>query len=243
MPGFDDSKMLEREKRIIGMTGRLEFHIVDEVGSEELLVGVSEKLPKDGPVKVLWEQVVVGERVVKSYYLAAKDDLKSGRSGRDILRELLKAIEIPQDRVIGYEKYREVDEAGNPSSGVMWRTYYLERTAELTGAYLESAAVFNDEQTGQPYVSLDFNQAGGKLFEELTARNVKRRLAIQVDDQVQSAPTIQEKIPGGRCRVTLGAYESADRLRREAWNLVVVLRAGALPAPIRLLKEELIKPR
>jgi preprotein translocase subunit SecD len=71
---------------------------------------------------------------------------------------------------------------------------------------------------------------------------VKRRMAIQLDDKVQSAPTIQEKIPGGRCRITLGAYDSYAKLRQEAQDLVVVLRAGALPAPVRPVTESTIGP-
>jgi preprotein translocase subunit SecD len=241
IPGVDEQQT-SRIKRIIGQTARLEFRIVDEVGSEAFFMGASDKIPKDGPIKMLWEQVQVDNRVVKSYYLEAKDDAKTGRSGRQVLKEFLKTVEIPQDRVIAFEEQRALDDMGNPTADVAWRTYYMDRAAGITGEYVENAAVYNDEQTGQPYVSLDFSQAGAKIFEDLTAKNVKRRMAIQLDDKVQSAPTIQEKIPGGRCRITLGAYDSYAKLRQEAQDLVVVLRAGALPAPVRPVTESNVGP-
>jgi len=241
IPGVDEQQT-NRIKRIIGQTARLEFRIVDEVGSEPFFMGLSEKLEKDGPIKMLWEQVQVDNRVVKSYYLEAKDDAKTGRSGRNVLKEFLKAVEIPQDRVIAYEELRTLDDMGNPTADVSWRTYYMDRAAGITGEYVENAQVYNDDQSGQPYVSLDFSQAGAKVFEDLTGNNVKRRMAIQLDDKVQSAPTIQEKIPGGRCRITLGAYDSYAKLRQEAQDLVVVLRAGALPAPVRPVTESTIGP-
>jgi len=241
IPGVDEQQT-NRIKRIIGQTARLEFRIVDEVGSEAFFMGASEKLQKDGPIKMLWEQIQVEGRVVKSYYLEAKDDAKTGRSGRNILKDFLKTIEIPQDRVIAFEEQRALDDMGNPTADVSWRTYYMDRAAGITGEYVENAQIYNDDQTGQPYVSLDFSQAGAKLFEDLTGKNVKRRMAIQLDDKVQSAPTIQEKIPGGRCRITLGAYDSYAKLRQEAQDLVVVLRAGALPAPVRPVTESTIGP-
>jgi preprotein translocase subunit SecD len=241
IPGVDEAATT-RVKRIIGQTARLEFRIVDEVGSEKFFTGVSDKLQQDGPIKMLWEQVQVDDRIVKSYYLEAKDDPKTGRSGRQFLKEFLKTVELPQDRVIAFEEQRQLDDMGNPTADVTWRTYYMDRAAGITGEYVDNAQVYNDDQSGQPYVSLDFSAAGARIFEELTSKNMKRRMAIQLDDKVQSAPTIQEKIPGGRCRITLGAYDSYDKLRQEAQDLVVVLRAGALPAPVRPVSESTVGP-
>jgi preprotein translocase subunit SecD len=241
IPGVDEVQT-SRIKRIIGQTARLEFRIVDEVGSEAFFTGLSSKLEKDGPIKLLWEQVQVEGRIVKSYYLEAKDDAKAGRSGRQILKEFLKAYDVPQDDVIAFEENRTLDNMGNPTADVTWRTYFMYRAAGISGEYIENANVYNDNQTGQPYVALDFSKTGATIFEDLTAKNVKRRMAIQLDDKVQSAPTIQEKIPGGHCRITLGAYDSYQKLRQEAQDLVVVLRAGALPAPVRPMSEATVGP-
>jgi len=243
LPRFDDPGRLDRVKRIIATSARLEFRIVDERGTEKLFTGIADMLPADGTVRLLSENVMVDWRIVTSYYLEANDDPTTGRSGRDILKEFMKTVAVPKDRAIGFEKRNAVDETGAPTSAVAWRTYYLERTAGLTGAYIVNAEVLVDEQTGRPYVSLDFGEAGGKIFEELTAKNVKHRMAIELDDTVQSAPLIMERIPGGRCRITLGTDGSNDAVWQMATDLVVVLRAGALPAPIEPTREELIQPR
>ncbi|QQR89659.1 MAG: protein translocase subunit SecD [Myxococcales bacterium] len=96
--------------------------------------------------------------------------------------------------------------------------------------------------SGRPafFVSIDFKKPrGANLFEELTERNVKRRMAIVLDDRVESAPVIQTKIGGGRAQITLGV---GPNIQQEAKNLSIVLKAGALPVPIRPSNEQLIGP-
>ena len=242
IPGIDETRV-SRIKRIISTTARLEFKIVDEDGSAEFFTELADKIEKDGPIKLMSERVSNGEgNISVSYYLEAKNS-EDGRSGRQILREFLKSVDVPQNRTIAYEKIQARTEDGTPTADVSWRTYYLERTAGITGEYVDNAMVLNDDSTGQPYVSLSFNDAGAKIFEELTGTNVKRRMAIQLDDKVQSAPTIQEKIPGGQARITLGGFEAYQKLFQDAQDLVVVLRAGALPAPVEPVTETTIGPQ
>jgi len=241
IPGVDE-KQISRIKRIISTTARLEFKIVDESGSKDFFTGIQDKLDKDGPIKLQREKQRAGdEGMVWSYYLEAKNEPK-GRSGRQILKEFLKDVEVPNNRSIAYQKKQTIDDAGNPTADISWRTLYLERTAGMTGEYVDNAMILNDETTGQPYVSLSFNQAGARKFGDLTGENVKRRMAIQLDDKVNSAPIIQEKIGGGNCRITLGGYEAYNKLLAEAKDLVVVLRAGALPAPLKPVTETSIGP-
>jgi preprotein translocase subunit SecD len=76
---------------------------------------------------------------------------------------------------------------------------------------------------------------------DLTGRNLGKRMAIVLDDRVESAPVIQGQI-GARGRITLGAYLDRNELLQEAKDLVVVLQAGALPAPLRPANEQLIGP-
>jgi preprotein translocase subunit SecD len=85
-------------------------------------------------------------------------------------------------------------------------------------------------------VELDFNARGAQLFEDITGRNVGRRLAIVLDNTVYSAPRIQERIGGGRAVIT-GNFEI-----REARDLTIVLRAGALPAPVTIAEERTVGP-
>ena len=241
IPGVDE-KQVSRIKRIISTTARLEFKIVDETGSEKFFNGIADKLEKDGPIKLQREKQKAGdEGMVWSYYLEAKD-AADGKSGRQILKAFLETVEIPDDRDISYQKQQAIDDAGNPTADVSWRTFYLHRTAGITGEYVDNAMVLNDDTSGQPYVSLSFNQAGAKIFGDLTEKNVQRRMAIQLDDKVNSAPIIQEKIGGGQARITLGGYEAYQKLMAEAQDLVVVLRAGALPAPLKPVTETTIGP-
>ncbi len=123
-----------------------------------------------------------------------------------------------------------------------WRTYLLHRRTEVTGDAIDDAAVAFDQQDGSPYVSLTFNSAGARAFDELTGDNVMRRMAITLDNRVESAPVINQRISGGRAQITLGGFRPVPELLEEANQLVVVLRAGALPAPITPSNEQLIGP-
>ena len=114
--------------------------------------------------------------------------------------------------------------------------YLVKKRTSLTGAYLTDARVQIDSQYNEPYVSITFDKKGARLFERITAENVRRRLAIVLDDNVYSAPVIQEKIAGGEARIT-GNFTT-----EEARDLAIVLRAGALPAPVQILEERTVGP-
>jgi preprotein translocase subunit SecD len=116
------------------------------------------------------------------------------------------------------------------------RPILLKKETLMTGDLLTEAKVTIDQRFNEPYVSLTFNAAGAKLFEDITAANVKKRLAIILDGSVYSAPVIQERIAGGNAQIT-GRF-SLD----EAKDLAIVLRAGALPAPIKMLQNVTVGP-
>jgi len=118
----------------------------------------------------------------------------------------------------------------------------LNGRAEVTGQAIEDAFVANDPQTSKPYVAINFNDDGADVFKQLTGRNVKRRMAIVLDDRVASAPVIQTEIGGGHCQITLGGFRPYNEVLNEARDLVVVLKAGALPVPIRPSNEQMIGP-
>jgi len=77
----------------------------------------------------------------------------------------------------------------------------------------------------------------------MTAANVKKRMAIVLDGNVDSAPLIQTAIPGGICSIHLGGLKPVNEVLQEAKDLVLTLRGGALPVPLRLVSEERIEPR
>ena len=120
--------------------------------------------------------------------------------------------------------------------GVKKQPYLVKKRTLMTGAYLTDARVQISSQFNEPYVSIDFDRKGAKIFERVTEENVKKRLAIVLDNKVYSAPTIQEKIPGGSARIT-GSFNT-----QEAHDLAIVLRAGSLPAPVKIIEERTVGP-
>lgn len=111
----------------------------------------------------------------------------------------------------------------------------VKREPELTGKYIEDAYVGYDN-SGFPDVNLVLNKEGAGLFEEITSRNVNRRLAIVLDGVVRSAPVIRERIGGGKANIT-GRFSV-----EEARTLAIVLRAGALPAKVEMIYREVVGP-
>ena len=116
------------------------------------------------------------------------------------------------------------------------RPYIVKKDVLLTGDLLAEAHVSIDQRFNEPYVSLRFNDAGAKIFEEITSKYVKRRLAIILDGNLYSAPVIQEKIEGGNAQI------SGNFTLEEAKDLAIVLRAGALPAPVNLIQNVTVGP-
>jgi protein-export membrane protein SecD len=119
--------------------------------------------------------------------------------------------------------------------------YFLLEKAELTGKYLESASVkigqgYDPKTSGKPYIALKFNKSGAKKFSNVTGENIKKRLAIVLDNVVYVAPTIEDKIPSGEARIT-GSFTI-----EESNDLVIVLNAGNLPAPVNIIEERTVGP-
>ena len=125
----------------------------------------------------------------------------------------------------------EKQKAGDPAALV--QDPYFKPTS-LTGKYLSGAQVNFNKNTGQPQVDLQFNSEGAKLFEEITSRNVGKKVAIYLDGAPITAPTVQETISGGRAQIT-GSF-TID----EAKQLVRRLNAGALPVPIKLVNQQTV---
>ena len=107
---------------------------------------------------------------------------------------------------------------------------------KLTGQYLSKAELSFDQTTYQALVSIQFNDEGSKIFEELTEKNVGKPLAIYIDGIPISAPTVQEKIAGGKAQI------SGNFTIEEARALARNLNAGALPVPIGLISQQSVGP-
>jgi len=116
------------------------------------------------------------------------------------------------------------------------RYLVVKSSAELTGSTLVDAKVELGGQYGYPTVSIEFNPEGTRLFAQVTEANVGKNLAIVLDGSVQSAPVIRSAIPDGHA-VIEGTFSTDD-----AKLLSTVLRAGALPAPVRVIEERTVGP-
>ena len=115
--------------------------------------------------------------------------------------------------------------------------YVAQKRTLLTGAELNRAEVQADPNSpGNWQVAIEFNPVGTRIFGEVTEQNVGKLLAIILDGNVYSAPRINERIPGGRAVIT-GTFTI-----EEARDLAIVLRAGALPAPVTILEERTVGP-
>lgn len=136
-----------------------------------------------------------------------------------------------------------VDMSGTRGTGTMTlpmadktgQTINVQRRAELTGDMLENAQ-YAPDQNGQSAVSFRFNTVGAKKFCKLSRENVNRLFAIVLDKEVISAPVIREPICGGQGQIS-GSFSV-----KEASDLALLLRAGALPAPLEILEERSVGP-
>ncbi|MDD4979868.1 MAG: protein translocase subunit SecD [Candidatus Omnitrophica bacterium] len=163
------------------------------------------------------------ERAIDIIGKTAMLEFKLVSSDPDKLKQALQ-----NNAVEGYElKYSQEDN----------EPLLLEKEAVLTGDALTNASVrFSQSQFNEPVVSLEFNAQGAKKFAEITRNNIDRRLAIVLDGKVQSAPRIKEAIPTGEAVIT-GRFSV-----EQAQDLSIVLRVGALPAPMYIEEERTIGP-
>ena len=119
--------------------------------------------------------------------------------------------------------------------------YLVKKNSSLTGNYLKNAFADVDQgyssgRVGQAVVSFQLNKKGARIFARVTADNINRRLAIVLDDRVYMAPNIRSRIPNGS-----GVIEGMDSMDA-AKDLAIILRAGALPAPVHIIEERTVGP-
>ncbi|MCL5883973.1 MAG: protein translocase subunit SecD [Deltaproteobacteria bacterium] len=139
---------------------------------------------------------------------------------------------LPEDDQVLYERTTD------RSTGRVTKVpFVVRKRALLTGDMIKNAKVaFGSQRGGGAYVQLSFDSRGAKIFDRVTAENVKRRLAIVLDDTIYSAPVIQERISGGEAQIT------GDFTPEQASDLAIVLRAGSLPAPVKVIQNVSVGP-
>ncbi len=146
--------------------------------------------------------------------------------GEDI-RKLNRALEslLPPDTSIYFEK-----DTDKQTKREITRPILLENKILMTGDMVKNAQVRIGGTFNEPYIGIDMTGKGGKVFANITEKNVGRQMAIVLDNVVRSAPVIREKILGGSAQI------SGSFTHEEASDLAIVLRVGALPAPVKIIQ-------
>jgi preprotein translocase subunit SecD len=252
VPGSDEASF-ETIRDIISQTARLDFKLLDDDSNffAETEQGAAQGSLPEG-LEFRRENVPVGldasgdrQTKVNTYAVLMNKEGETSQDSLQRLKEWVSTLTLPPDREVGYEiEYKVTDEATLKSEEAGWRTYLLKSRAEITGDQIRDAAAQPDQGTqslGGWHVALTFTDQGGKLFERITGANVKRRFAIILDGRVESAPEILDRIAGGHASITMGSRDPQQQLE-DARKLELVLRSGALPAPISPSNEQRIGP-
>jgi SecD/SecF fusion protein len=132
---------------------------------------------------------------------------------------------LPNDTQVYFEKDKDKQTGKEKKSPLLLHNQVL-----MTGEMVKNAQVRVGGSFNEPYVSLDLTSRGGKVFGQITSKNVNKRLAIVLDNVVRSAPVIREKILGGSAQI------SGSFTYEEASDLAIILRVGALPAPVSIVQ-------
>ncbi|MFK7928870.1 MAG: protein translocase subunit SecD, partial [Myxococcota bacterium] len=203
LPGFSDTKTATAA---IGKTAVLEFKLVDPD---------------------------FRRADVPPIYTAAREALEPAAFYNDeLLNDYLhEEGMLPLDREFRFEYTVELNEAGLPQRARRTPALVVVKQVVITGQDVNGADIGFDPQTQRPNVSLEFKPAGTTTFCDFTTVHVDDRFAIILDGEVQSAPSINERICGGRAQITMGQSMEAQA---EAKALAVVLRTGSLNAPVQV---------
>lgn len=198
--------------------------------------GTSEDTTEQDTSGVLVDEQLFQERPFSSLLRNLGNDLGVPQQNVYAVRKIL---DMPDIRSIlsagdGQLSWSKSWETPGGTEESFFRLYHLEATTGLTGGVIQEAR--EDLYNGQPIVSLSMNSDGAKTWSRLTGANVGRRVAIVLDKKVHMAPVIRTKISDGRTQVE-GFANMA-----EAKDIAIVLRAGALPAPVNIIEERTVGP-
>jgi len=169
------------------------------------------------------------EKAIKLIGKTALLEFKLVNDDEKLLQQALDG-KVPEGYEVLYTM--EKDERGISRKGT---PLLVKKKPELTGKYIKDAYVGYD-RSGFPDVNIVLNSEGAKIFEKVTTNSIGKRLAIVLDGVVKSAPVIRERIPGGKAQIT-GRFSM-----EEARELAIVLRAGALPAKVNMIYQEVVGP-
>ncbi len=246
LPGFKDP---EKAKELLGRTAQLEFKIADDENPalDALRSAVAQcpggragmqfPLPEGG----CWTAETIelpngGTRAATLLAASTRPELEK------LIQEKAAPLLDPSKNVIGIGD-ATVHGGQGAFQGRYYRTYLLRASTELTGDYIADAGVGVDNsdplQSGRPVVTFKMTPEGARLMEKLTTENMHRRMATVLDDKVETAPYIQGRISSNG-QITLGSGTDRQRQFEEANDISLVLKAGALPAPVTISEERTV---
>ncbi len=246
VPG-DNRKQFEEIKEIISQTARLEFKMLDDgadffkEAAEEWRANKRPEIAAEG-IRFAQENVPLGQgkSQVSWYAVIEKREGETMNEALKRFRTWASAFPVPDTHEISFGKvYDNTDRKENG-----WRTYYLYGRAEVTGDMIREAQAGSDQSGGGLggwQVNLTFTPVGADRFEAVTGANIQHRFAIILDEKIESSPVIQGKISGGSARITMGGGGAEQQLQ-DAKKLELVLKSGALPAPIEYKGEQQVGP-
>jgi preprotein translocase subunit SecD len=222
LPGFANP---EEAKALIGRTAQLEFQMCDD--ENDFLTTLTD-VPSWATLQNSGYQRQNGAYAQDIYLEFPEQNLKE-------MRQYLLG-KVPSGLVMKYGRL-----TARPGEAQKFRTHTLKAEVALTGDDLVNAQVaMGSPEQPQPYVSIEFSPTGRQLFGELTTKNVGKRMAIVLEDVVDSAPVINEPITGGNASITMGGSRTREEMIKDANQLSLVLKAGALPAPITFREEKTV---
>ncbi len=243
LPGFKDP---EKAKDLLGRTAQLEFKICDDENPvldqlqaqlppcQATREGMTFPLPEGGCWTVEGVELPNGGQRQATVLAAGKrTELEALIKGKiaPLIDPTRNAIGIGET-VVGNDVVRNT----------YYRTYLMRAKTELTGDYIADARASVDNSgpgQGKPVVTFTMSPDGARLMEKLTTENMRRRMATVLDDKVETAPYIQGTISSNG-QITLGSSRDYNQLFEEANGIALVLKAGALPAPVTIFEERTV---
>ena len=225
----------------------------NELGvSDDKTVSISELFGEDAETStdssdtsVVVDQNIFQERPFSSLLRALGNNIAVPEKNLYTVKKIINKQEVQDKLALGNGQFLFAPDAENFSTneGIdekLVYMYYLEKDADLTGGVIEEANATIGGQgssaMGQSIVLLDMNSEGARTWSRITGANIGRQIAIVLDKKVHMAPSIRTKISDGGTMIE--GFADMD----EAKDIAIVLRAGALPAPVDIIEERIVGP-
>jgi preprotein translocase subunit SecD len=215
---------------------------ISELFGEE---GLSSEDTESGDTAVVVDQNIFQERPFSSMLRALGNNIAVPEKNLYAIKKIINKPEVQDKLSLGNGRFLFAPDAESFTTNTgleepLVYMYYLEHDADLTGGVIEEAnATIGGQGTsavGQPIVLLDMNSDGARTWSRITGANIGRRIAIVLDKKVHMAPSIRTKITDGGTLIE--GFANMD----EAKDIAIVLRAGALPAPVKIIEERIVGP-